>query len=198
MAIPTRTNADIEGLRRSFIEREERATYEELSKEFNVPLGTIKGYAADESWITLRLHHQEAQAQKSDALSIVLRATKVDQRVISAFTDVVVASLQKITRTVQDVDDTRAPSTRAQTLNTCSFAAKNLGDLCKAVGIVGVAAKLDREGREDNGKWNPQVLNQINVVVEDLKSKAQRAETPKPTEPSVELPQDPASEAPKT
>lgn len=165
-------------LRQTFIERANRPTYDELAAEFKCPVGTIKNYAADESWVALRLAHQEALAQKSDAFAIILRATQIDKRVVESFADVVVSTLHKLSTVVADVDGSKAASTRAQILNTCSFAAKNLGDLCKAIGLVGMPKGMADEGKEANGRWNPQMLSQLNVTVQNIVGKAQAVETP--------------------
>jgi len=167
----------VETLRQSYIERETRPTYEELAEEFSIPLSTIKGYASSESWVAMRLAHQERLAEKSDALGIVLRATKIDQRVVEKFADAIISIIEKLTRTAQDIDDTRAPATRAQTINTLSFAVNNLANASKTLGIIGMPKELSGIGKEDNGRWNPQLLSQINVTVQNLAAAA-KAEQP--------------------
>ncbi len=164
-------SSDKSKLRLIFVERAERPTYDELAAEYGVPVNTIKNWAADEGWQRLRIANQEKLAEKSDALAILLRATSIDQRLVEGFSNDIFLAQEKIARCLDDIDDKKATSSRASTINTLTFALKNLAETARACGIVGVPKGLARDGKEDNGRFNPQTLIQINGVVESLKTK---------------------------
>ena len=162
-------------LRESFVTRLERPTYEELCSEFGVNVNTCKGWAADESWVALRIAHQEKLAEKSDALGVVLKASQIDRRSIESCADAVLRGFQAVSRLYDQMDFTRAASTNASVVNTLSFATKNLADACKVAGIIGAAKILADAGKEDNGRWNPQMLSQLNVTIQNMTAEAQAA-----------------------
>lgn len=162
-------------LRETFITRANRPTYDELAEEFGVNPSTCKNWAADESWVTLRVAHQEKLAEKSDALGIVLKATQIDRRLVESCSDAVLRGFQSVSRIYDQLDMDRAPSTNAQTVNTLSFATKNLAESCKLIGIVGLPKGLADDGKEANGRWNPQMLHQLNVTVQNITKEAEAA-----------------------
>lgn len=168
--IPAQTSLR-ETLRAAFIDRETRPTYEDMSKEFNVPLNTVKNWAASENWQKMRLSAQEKLAEKSDALAIMLRAVKIDQRVVEAFANVVLLGFEQMSRVLLDIKPENAASSRAQTINTVMFAAKNAADGCKTMGLVGLPKELAGAGKEDNGRWNPGLLSQINLTINGMAAK---------------------------
>jgi hypothetical protein len=167
-----REPARIEKVRLAFVEREDRLTYQQLADEFNVPKGTISVAAADESWISMRAAHQEKLAAKSDAMGIILKACQTDQKLINSVADVSLYLLGQILMTVQEVPAERAASTKMEILNTATFSLKNISDAIKNVGLVGFSKDLGAAGKEANGQWNPQMLQQINVNVGEIIAKA--------------------------
>jgi len=160
-----------EKLRSCFIERETRPTYEELSDEFKVPLPTLKNWAAEEGWQRMRTANLEMMAERGDALGILVRASKIDKALVDATANNLLTAHEKINQCLADIDNSRAPSTRSQTINTLTFALLNLANTAKASGLVGMPKGLAGEGQEANGRWDPKLLTQINVTVQNLQDK---------------------------
>lgn len=172
LALAPRDQAEMEKVRRAFIDRPHRPTYEELAGEFGVPKPTIGKYAAQESWIALRAERLENKVVASDALATIDEAIRVDKTLTRSFSDGVILVLERVKEAVNSVDDERAPQTKLQAYNTASFTLQNLANTCKAMGLVGFGKKLDEAGKEDNGRWNPQLLNNINLTINGLREKA--------------------------
>lgn len=68
---------------------------------------------------------------------------------------------------VTDPTVQKSPATRAQILNTCSFAINNLANACKTVGIVGLAKELKDAANTREGGWSPALQQQINVTIQN-------------------------------
>ena len=151
--------------KQAFIEREEKPTYQSLSDEFDVPLSTIGRASVDENWVSLRAADIERKALENKATQIVLSAANtVNQPIMNAAQNAVLLALQKIALIFSDIDDERAPSTRAQTVNTLSFAFKNICDGCKSMGIGSLPKKF-AELSEGGAGWSTGLMQQINVHV---------------------------------
>ncbi len=150
--------------------RHPKPTYEELSAEFEIPLSTIGRLSVEEGWVSLRAATLERKAKESDALSIVLEAVKIDRTIIATLSDVLLIGLRKIGDALNGIPDTHAASTKAEIVNTCSFALKNFADAAKSAGIMGVSKTLNQLGDAGNGRWNPEMLQQINVTVQNLQA----------------------------
>ena len=176
-----RDKAELENVRKAFIERAQRPTYNELAGEFGIPHSTIGKYAAQESWIALRAERLEKKLVASDALATIDEAIRVDSTLTRSFSDGVILVLEKVKETINGVDEDRAPQTKLQAYNTASFTLLNLSNTCKNLGLVALGKKLDDAGKEQNGRWNPQLLNNINLTINGLREKA-KAE-PAPVEP---------------
>ena len=114
----------------------------------------------------------DSQLEKADASAVLLRAVKADRTIITGYASFAVVTIARLTAIVEGVDDKKASATQAEAINTCTFAAKNLADSLKSLGIIGIAKTLDVEGKENNGRWNPGVLSQINLTVQNLVSQA--------------------------
>ena len=162
-------------IRDAFINRPTRLTYEELSDEFNVPIATVRRASADEGWPILRANKTSAALEAINAGEQILTALKSSRAIVSAGENVGIIALQKITQLLEDVinDKDKAVSTRANNLNTISFAISNVAKAMKDLGIVGFAKGLQDEGAP-NGKWRPELLQQINVTVQNLTKQATR------------------------
>lgn len=161
---------DWDGARQMFVETPERPTYEQIAQRFGCHVGAVGRMSADGGWPALRAQHMEAQLAKADAQSVILHAVKADRTIVTGFASFAVVTIARLTATVESIDDARAPQTKADAINTCTFAAKNLADALRSVGIIGVAKTLN-EGKEANGQWNPEMLTQINLVVQTLAAK---------------------------
>jgi hypothetical protein len=169
-ALPARIR-DWQPLRDAFIKRSPRPTYGELSTEFGIPHGTIGVCAAEEAWPALRSAYLDKQLEEADAKSALLAAVSGDRTVTRKFLNLAIVALDKLTQTVERMDDGKSASTNAQTVNTCMFAAANLAKALHEVGIVGISKTLNQVGKEDNGRWDPKLLTQINVTVQNLQDK---------------------------
>ena len=71
-------------------------------------------------------------------------------------------------------------NTRANTLNTVSFAMGNVARALKEVGVVGIPKALKESAGVDsgNGRWNPQMLQALNVTVQNIVSTQDASQTP--------------------
>lgn len=174
MAISSRL-IDWKPLRDAFVTRSPRPTYQELSEEFNLPLGSIGTCAAEEAWTSLRAQYLETKLKEADASGVLLEAIKIDRTLIRAVADLALVALNRIKHEVERLTDERAPTTNIEVLNTAGFAAANFTRALKDSGIVGLPKGMAADGKEANGRWNPEMLQQINVTVQNLT--AQQAAT---------------------
>lgn len=168
MAITPRS-FDWAPVRKAFVERNERPTYDELSGEFQIPIATLHRASSEEGWAALRAQYLEQQLAKADASGVLLKAIRIDQSLVTQASSVAITLLEKLQETLVSIDGKTAASSRASVLNTCSFAFKNVTDGLKSAGLLGISKTLDAEGR-GSGQWNPKLLTQINVVVDGLKT----------------------------
>lgn len=178
-------------LRASFIERPVRPTYEELGAEFGVKTSTVARCASDEGWVSLRAAKLEQKAKECDALAVMIEAAKVDRTILREVADYALVSIRAIKAAVEDVESPRAeggmraPNTRLEAHNTANFALHNLAKALHELGVVGVGKTLPAAGKEDNGRWNPEMLQQINVTVQNLQGQAAGAKAePVPVAPA--------------
>jgi len=155
-------------VRDAFIRRPERPTYAELAGEFDLNENRIKRCAADEGWTALRASHLETQLQACNASQVLLSAVKIDQTIVREFSDAALIVLGRIKTCVEGVEENRAASTNVQVYNTATFALANLSRALKDVGIVGIPKGLADGAQKENGRWNPQLLSQINLTVQNL------------------------------
>ncbi|MEY4689150.1 MAG: hypothetical protein RIR76_3173 [Verrucomicrobiota bacterium] len=159
-------------LRTAFITRPERATYAELAAEFRVPEDRIKRASSDEGWAALRAAHLEEQLKQGDAAVAILRAAKMDSAVMGSFTNLALETVRKLQEIVDQVESKKSVNTRANTLNTVSFAMGNVARALKEVGVVGIPKALKESAGVDNGngRWNPAMLQALNVTVQNIVS----------------------------
>ena len=167
-------------VRDAFIRRPERATYAELAAEFDLNENRIKRCAADEGWTALRAAYLEEQLRVCDAGEILLAAVKVDGAIVHNFSDLALITTQQLKEIVTSINPERAPQSRADVVNTCMFALCNLARALKEVGVVGIPKGLADGAQKENGRWNPSLLSQINLTVQNL-----TAEAKKPNDESV-------------
>jgi len=167
-------------LRTAFITRPERATYAELAAEFRVPEDRIKRASSDEGWAALRAAHLEEQLKQGDAAVALLRAARMDHAVMGSFTNLALETVRKLQEIVDQVESKKSVNTRANTLNTVSFAMGNVARALKEVGVVGIPKALKESAGVDsgNGRWNPQMLQALNVTVQNIVSSQDASKTP--------------------
>jgi hypothetical protein len=187
MAFAPARLVDWQPLRDAYVKRSPRPTYAELSTEFGVPLGTIGACASEEAWTSLRAQYLEARLQEADAASILLEAIKIDRTLIRAVADLALVAFMGIKKEVERLEEkVRAPATNLEALNTAGFAAANFTRALKDCGIIGLPKGMAGEGKEDNGRWNPQMLQQINVNVGEIIAKARTELEAKTTAPAAD------------
>lgn len=173
-------------VREAYVTESPRPTYEELATRFNIPAGTVTRVASADGWPDMRQARMLELAQKSDALEILTKAAN-SNRLISdlaaTFAEEMVAALIDWLPTVKNVE---SPRGRIDMMNTATFAFQNLANGCKGFGVVGLPDSLRKaaggiqDGLQGNGRWNPNLLVQINTTVEGMKSEAKAAMEAKP------------------
>jgi hypothetical protein len=164
-------SVDWVALRRAFTERAERPLLGELATEFGVSVDRINRACGDEGWATLRAAHLEKQLRSGDAAVALMRAAQADTAVTHAVSNLALEVIQQLHEVVaRAATVSKAENTRANTLNTVTFALKNLTGALKEVGIVGVPKSLKESAGVDsgNGRWNPAMLQSLNVTVQNL------------------------------
>lgn len=178
-------------LRQAFITRPERATYAELSGEFGVPEERIKRAASDEGWAALRAAHLEDQLKQGDAAVAILRAAKMDSAVMGSFTNLALETVRKLQEIVDQIESKKSVNTRANTLNTVSFAMGNVARALKEVGVVGIPKALKESAGVDNGngRWNPAMLQALNVTVQNIVSQEASKTPPESVSGTLERPE---------
>lgn len=184
---PHRRKAEIidwTAVRRAFIERPERPTLGELAAEFGVNPNRLERACRDDGWATMRATFAEDRLKQSDAAMALLNAAKREGAVTRAFTDAALEVCAQVHATVQDLSKKKmAEATRANTLNSCAFTLSNLANALARVGVVGLPKALKDSAGVDsgNGRWNPAMLQALNVTVQNIMGAPQ---TPVPVDSS--------------
>jgi len=161
-------SSPLEKARSLYIESADRLTYKEVGERLGIPLSTICNAAADQSWPVLRSSYLDTKLKECDAKTAILAAVQSDRALMTKFVAVALAGLDKIATAIDSVLEDRAAQTQGQALNTLSFAYVNFARGLHEVGILGISKTLGAEGKEANGRWNPEMLQQINVTVQNL------------------------------
>ena len=189
-------SCDWVALRRAFIERPERPLLPDLSTEFGVSVDRISRACHDEGWPALRAAHLGERLKAADAALAVLNAAKADGAITSAMTNAALEVIREINGVVQRMGAKKlAENTRANTLNTCAFTLSNLANALARVGVVGLPKSLKESAGVDsgNGRWNPQMLQHLNLTVQTIVAQAQPAPTAAiPAQPATGEGQEPA------
>lgn len=184
-------SVDWVALRRAFIERPERPLLADLSAEFGVSVERISRAQLDEGWSTLRAAHLGERLKAADAALAVLNAAKADAAVTSAITNTALEVIREVNAVVMDVSKRKqAENTRANTLNTCGFVLSNLANALARVGVVGLPKALKESAGVDNGngRWNPQMLQALNVTVQNIMAAAPAAAPAPPLDAIPDVP----------
>lgn len=172
---------DWQPIREAYCRRSPKPTYTELSKEFNVSLSRTSEVSAEELWDDLRAGYAERRLKESGATELVMKAIEGEGFILHGAREVatkVLAGLRVILEELSDAE--KAPKSlgsRADIINTVTFALANLAKFLEALGLVGMhkeLRKLKHEGKAD-GSWENGVMQQINVTVQNLQSEAKQA-----------------------
>jgi len=159
------------GARKAYIERAERPMIADLALEFGCSTERMTRASGDEGWATLRAAHLEKQLRSGDAAVALMRAAQSDSALTHAVSNLAMEMIQQL----HDLATTagkvaKAENTRANTINTISFALRNITGALKEIGVVGVHKSLKESAGVDagNGRWNPAMLQSLNVTVQNL------------------------------
>ena len=156
-------------VRRDFIEADERPTWAELAAKYKCSEDRLRRAAQDEGWATLRVAHLENQLKNGDAAVALLRAAKMDTAVIAAVTNVSLNVISKLEEIIGQLETKKSVNTRANTLNTVTFALGNVTKALKDVGVVGIPKALKQAGMEgSNGQWSASMVSALNVTVQNI------------------------------
>lgn len=144
---------------------------DDLAVEFGVSLPRLKRAMHDEGWQALRAARLDAALRSSDAMTALLDAARTEgtvQRAVSNLALEVIAQLHEVTTAAAKAP--KAENTRANTLNTVTFALRNLTGALKEVGLVGLPKALKGQPgmADEQGRWNPQMLAALNVTVQNI------------------------------
>lgn len=164
-------SVDWVALRRAFVERPERPLVDDLAKEFGLSPERIYRASRDEGWPTMRAALADERLKQADAAMALVNAAKTEGAVTRAFTDAALEVVQQVNTVVQDLAKKKvAENTRANTLNTCAFTLSNLANALARVGVVGLPKALKEQAGVDsgNGRWNPAMLQALNVTVQTI------------------------------
>lgn len=181
---------DWQPVRTAYVERATRPTYVELEEEFGVLQNTIARCASEEGWPSLRAAFLERKVKESDAHEVILAACQVDRQVVRSVANFALVTIARCTTAVELVDEKKAPATKLSAYNTASFAVKNVCDALRAAGIVGLPKGLADNGKMDNGRWDPGMLQQINLTVNAIAQQPKEPAAP----PTVEVKAEPTAE----
>lgn len=175
MAVSPQRGVEWQPLRDAFVQRSPRPTYAELSTEFSVPISTIGQCASEEAWTSMRAQYLETKLKEADASAVLLEAIKIDRTLIRAISDLALVALNRVKHEIERLTDDKATSTNVEVLNTASFCATNFARALKDCGVIGLPKGMAADGKEANGRWNPEMLQQINVTVQNLTESAAKA-----------------------
>jgi hypothetical protein len=164
-------SVDWVGARQAYIERPERPMIADLAAEFGCSTDRMTRASGDEGWATLRAAYLDKQLRNGDAAVALMRAAQADSTLTHAVSNLameMIHQLHDLATTAGKV--AKAENTRANTINTISFALRNITGALKEIGVVGVHKSLKESAGVDsgNGRWNPAMLASLNVTVQNL------------------------------
>lgn len=171
-----------EKARKLFIESTPRPTYGELAALIGCAEGSLSRLSSEQGWPALRAQYMERRLAESDATGQIAQALSVDRTLVDGVSSVAIVSLSALSRTVEGIKDEQAASTKANVLNTCSFALKNIAESLKAVGLVGLSKRLEGASNGKDGQWDPKLYQQINLTVQTLASRQEEGKVGGATE----------------
>lgn len=175
---PPLTMEQRENLRRMFCESDERPSFAELSEKTGIGIRTIHHRASVDGWLEQRAAHMDRKHLAARAEGLVAEAaSRVNQPLIDNFASAALALLERVTLEMLRLTDETKPSSNVQVLSSASFVLLNTANACKALGLVGLPKALADVGKEANGRWNPQMLSQLNVTIQNMTEKAKAAAT---------------------
>jgi hypothetical protein len=192
--VSPRSDEFLRELRDAFVEPKEKPLMSALAERFKIPIRTVYARAASERWHELRAARiQREEAQAGIGALVEQAAARTDKNLVQGFSDAIILALETITAVVVQISEQdTAPGTKINQLNTASFGILNLANSSKAIGLVSFERNLEKLGKEDNGRWNPSLLSQINLTINGMAAKVEqeakaKAEKSTPEQPTVDL-----------
>lgn len=175
---------DWESARDFYASASPQATYAEIGERFGIPAGTVGRAASEEDWPNLRKKRQELAVKESGALEMLAEAAKQTHAAAGMAGEVALMIFSGLMSAIQKLEgEDRKPIYIVNVLQTASFCLLNTANACKAIGVVGLPKELANYGRDNggvdgHGKWDRQLLVQINSTVQGMGAKAEvKAET---------------------
>lgn len=140
----------------------------------------------------MRANRIEAALQAADAGAILLNAI-TDERIITGrFKSVVLVALDRIFADIDELAAVKSQGRRANLVQTYTFAVKNLADAVKAIGITGLAKRVQdgTNGGDDRygDGWKTGAMAQLNVLIQNAPGgsvSVSKAEKPVETDQTV-------------
>lgn len=166
-------SVDWVALREAFITRAERPLIEDLVREFGASEARIRRAMHDEGWPAMRAARLDEALRSSDAVKALLDAARTEgtvQRAVSNLALEVIGQLHEVS--AQAGKGANAANTRANTLNTVTFALRNLAGALKDVGLIGLPRALKSQAgmADEQGRWNAGMLQSLNLTVQNIVS----------------------------
>jgi hypothetical protein len=169
--LPRSSSVNWAAAREAFIARPERPKLADLAAEFGTDPVRLGRVCSDEGWPALRAARLDAALRSSDAVKALLDAARTESTVQRAVSNLALEIVQQLHEVTADAGKAtgKAENTRANTLNTVTFALRNLTGALKEVGLVGLPRGLKQAGMaDDQGRWNPAMLQALNVTVQNI------------------------------
>lgn len=172
MSFPSK-NINWGAARKAFVERVPRPTYDDIALEFGCSAGSLARFSSEDGWPAMRAQYMERQLATAEASQALLEVVSGDRAVQTRITSFVLVTLERLTACVESIEDDKAPATKANVMNTCTFALANITASLKNMGMNGLGKALDKAGK-DAGKegWTPGMMQQINLTVQTLTQQA--------------------------
>ncbi len=166
---------DWAGARKAFVERIPRPSYDDVADEFSCAISSLQRLSSEEGWPAQRAQFMERRLAEADVNQALLEVVSGDRAVQTRITSFVLVTLEKLTACVESIEDDKAPATKANVMNTCTFALANITASLKNMGMNGLAKGLDKAGKDaakDGTGWTPNMMAQINLTVQNLNQQA--------------------------
>jgi hypothetical protein len=167
-------------VREAFVTRATQPTYADLAQEFVISERAVSTASIHQGWPMLRAQRMEQKLREANAGEIVLKAIGASRAVVTAGENVCLVLIHQIGKLAAEIteEDNGATSTRINLANTLSFALSNVASAAKGFGITGLPKGLGDGGAANsmNGTWRPEIVNQINVTLGNLKKAADGAQ----------------------
>lgn len=166
---------DWEPIRKAYVTEAERPEFAELADRFSLPINTVIKASSQEGWAILRARYAESQLALSGAVGSLMAAAKGESLLIERFRSLTIVLLEQLEADAQALKQLSKPSQHGRRIDLAqkiTFAAKNLADTMKSLGITGLPKalreSLDKAGADTGdgyAKGLSAALTQLNLSV---------------------------------